>query len=105
MRKCSFLVVPSRSEGFGMVAVEGMACSKPVIATKVGGLEEIVIDGYNGLLVEKNNPNDLKEKILELINNEELRKTLGKNGKEFSKKFSWIKCAESFKNIYEDLSG
>ena len=105
MRKCSFLVVPSRSEGFGMVAVEGMACSKPVIATKVGGLEEIVIDGYNGLLAEKNNPNDLKEKILELINNEELRKTLGKNGKEFSKKFSWKKCAESVKNIYEDLSG
>jgi glycosyltransferase involved in cell wall biosynthesis len=105
MRKCSFLVVPSRSEGFGMVAVEGMACSKPVIATKVGGLEEIVIDGYNGLLVEKNNPNDLKEKILELINNEELRKTLGKNGKEFSKKFSWKKCAESVKNMYEDLSG
>ncbi|XRO75105.1 glycosyltransferase family 4 protein [Methanocaldococcus sp. 28A] len=104
MRKCSFLVVPSRSEGFGMVAVEAMACSKPVIATKVGGLKEIVINEYNGLLVEKNNPKSLKEKILELINNEDLRKTLGKNGKEFSKKFSWKKCAENVREIYEYIT-
>ena len=103
MRRCSFLIAPSRSEGFGMVAVEAMACSKPVIATKVGGLKEIVIDGYNGLLVEKNNPNDLREKILELINNEDLRKILGKNGREFSKKFSWEECAKNVKGIYEEV--
>ncbi|ACV23991.1 glycosyltransferase family 4 protein [Methanocaldococcus fervens] len=103
MRKCSFLVVPSRSEGFGMVAVEAMACSKPVIATNVGGLKEIVTDKYNGLLVEKNNPKNLKEKILELINDENLRKTLGKNGKEFSKNFSWKKCANNVREVYEEL--
>jgi len=103
MRRCSFLIAPSRSEGFGMVAVEAMACSKPVIATKVGGLKEIVIDGYNGLLVEKNNPNDLREKILELINNEDLRKILGKNGREFSKKFSWEECAKNVKGMYEEV--
>ena len=104
MRRCSFLIVPSRSEGFGMVAVEAMGCSKPVIATDVGGLREIVIDGYNGLLVERDNPKDLKDKILKLINNYELRQTLGRNGKEFSKKFSWKKCAESVKAIYEEVS-
>ena len=103
MRKCSFLVVPSRSEGFGMVAVEAMSCSKPVIATRVGGLEEIVIDKYNGLLAKKNDPKDLKEKILELIDNEELRKNLGENGKEFSKNFSWKKCAEKVKEVYDEL--
>ena len=104
MRRCSFLIVPSRSEGFGMVAVEAMSCSKPVIATDVGGLKEIVIDGYNGLLVEKDNPEDLKDKILKLIYDEDLRKTLGKNGEEFSKKFSWKRCAESVKAIYEEVS-
>jgi glycosyltransferase involved in cell wall biosynthesis len=103
MRRCSFLIVPSRSEGFGMVAVEAMGCSKPVIATDVGGLREIVIDGYNGLLVERDNPKDLKDKILKLINNYELRQTLGRNGKEFSKKFSWKKCAESVRAVYEEV--
>ena len=104
MRRCSFLIAPSRSEGFGMVAVEAMSCSKPVIATDVGGLREIVIDGYNGLLVERDNPKDLKDKILRLICDENLRKTLGKNGNEFSKKFSWKRCAESVKAIYEEVS-
>ena len=104
MGRCSFLIVPSRSEGFGMVAVEAMSCSKPVIATDVGGLREIVIDGYNGLLVERDNPKDLKDKILRLIYDENLRKSLGKNGEEFSKKFSWKRCAESVKAIYEDVS-
>ena len=86
-----------------MVAVEAMSCSKPVIATDVGGLREIVIDGYNGLLVERDNPKDLKDKILRLICDENLRKTLGKNGNEFSKKFSWKRCAESVKAIYEEV--
>ncbi|CAB3288579.1 Glycosyl transferase family protein [Methanocaldococcus lauensis] len=104
MRKCSFLVIPSRSEGFGLVAVEAMACSKPVIASDVGGLKEVVVDEYNGLLFKRENIIDLKEKIQKLIDDKDLRKTLGKNGEKFSKKFSWKKCAESVREIYENLS-
>ncbi|WP_456416815.1 glycosyltransferase family 4 protein [Methanocaldococcus sp.] len=104
MRKCSFLIVPSRSEGFGLVAVEAMACSKPVIASDVGGLKEVVIDGYNGLLFKKEDIIDLKEKIQKLIDDKDLRKTLGKNGEKFSKKFSWKKCAKDVKELYENLT-
>ncbi len=104
MRKCSFLIVPSRNEGFGLVAVEAMACSKPVIASDVGGLKEVVIDGYNGLLFKKEDIIDLKEKIQKLIDDKDLRKTLGKNGEKFSKKFSWKKCAKDVKELYENLT-
>jgi len=102
MRTCSFLIVPSRSEGFGMVAVEAMACSKPVIASNVGGLSEIIEDGVNGLLFEKENINDLREKITLLVNNREMRNNLGKEGKRFSKNFSWKKCAEEVLKLYYD---
>ena len=103
MRKCSFLIVPSRSEGFGLVAVEAMACSKPVVASDVGGLKEVVIDGYNGLLFKKEDIIDLKEKIQRLIDNENLRRTLGKNGEIFSRQFSWENCTKDVKELYESL--
>ena len=99
MGKCSFLIVPSRVEGFGLAALEAMACGKPVIAMNVGGLREIVIDGYNGFLV--NNLKELREKIKLLIEDESLRKELGKNAKKFSKKFSWDETAKKLREVYE----
>ncbi|ENN95978.1 group 1 glycosyl transferase [Methanocaldococcus villosus KIN24-T80] len=98
MRKCSFLIVPSRSEGFGLTAIEAMACGKPVVARNVGGLREIVINNYNGFLT-----NNLKEKIELLINDKNLRETLGKNAYKFSKKFSWEKTAEEVRKVYEEI--
>jgi glycosyltransferase involved in cell wall biosynthesis len=67
-RAADVVVVPSRSEGLGMAAVEALACGVPVIATGVGGLIEVVKDGVNGRIVEPNDPaavasalNDLRE--------------------------------------------
>ncbi|EHP84065.1 glycosyltransferase family 4 protein [Methanotorris formicicus] len=102
MRNCSFLVLPSISEGLGMVLLEAMACGKAVIATNVGGIGEIVKDGYNGFLVPPNNPKILKDKIKILINDKNLREKFGKNGKEFSKNFSWENVAKKVRSIYEE---
>jgi len=60
-------VLPSRTETFGMVVVEAMARMKRVIATKCGGPEEIITDGVNGYLVEKQNPEALAVKLKEII--------------------------------------
>ena len=63
MQESSVLVVPSRSEGLGMVALEAMTCGCPVIAFDVGGLKEIIINGKNGLLVPPENTEALAKAI------------------------------------------
>jgi glycosyltransferase involved in cell wall biosynthesis len=60
-------VLPSRTETFGMVVVEAMARMKRVVATKCGGPEEIITDGDDGFLVDKENPEDMSNKLEELI--------------------------------------
>ena len=62
-------ILPSRTETFGMVVVEAMARMKRVIATKCGGPEEIIKDGVNGYLVEKQSPQAMADKIVELLLN------------------------------------
>jgi len=62
-------VLPSRTETFGMVVVEAMARMKRVIATRCGGPEEIITDGVDGFLVEKENSEAMADKLEELINN------------------------------------
>jgi glycosyltransferase involved in cell wall biosynthesis len=103
VKRCSFLILPSLSEGLGMVLLEAMASGKAVIGTNVGGIPELIMDGYNGYLVEPNNPKILKEKIDILIKNNDLRKKFGVNGKIFSKKFSWKNVAKNVGEIYCEL--
>lgn len=72
-RAATICVVPSLWEGFGYVAAEAMACGKPVIASRVAGLGEIVVDGKSGVLFETGNANELAHAIVKVIQNRELR--------------------------------
>jgi glycosyltransferase involved in cell wall biosynthesis len=72
-------VLPSRTETFGMVVVEAMARMKRVIATKCGGPEEIITDGVDGFLVEKENPEAMADKLEELIKNPKNSKVIPGN--------------------------
>lgn len=60
--------------------LEYMAAAKPVIATRVGGNPELVRNEFNGLLVEKENVEDLKEALIKLLQDKEKRKMMGQNG-------------------------
>ncbi len=75
------LVHPSFSEGFGRAVLEAMAFGKPVIASRVGGLREIIKDGENGFLVEPGNERQIAEKISILIKNNELREAFQKKAR------------------------
>ncbi|NUM25108.1 MAG: glycosyltransferase family 4 protein [Candidatus Buchananbacteria bacterium] len=75
------VVLSSTSESFGKVLVEANACGKPVVSTATTGAKEIIQDGYNGFLVPIGNAKALAEKIVELLKNPELAKTMGENGK------------------------
>ncbi len=81
LRNANLAVVPSRWEGFGMVVLEAMAAGTPVVATKVGGIPEIIRHRENGFLV-KPESSSIAEGILELWNSPGLREEIRKNGRE-----------------------
>lgn len=78
---------------------EAQLMEKAVVATNVGGIPELMKDGETGYLIEKDNPEELFEKLSTLLNNLEKTKEMGKKGKEFvTKNFSWDKICNDFLN-------
>ena len=100
MASADVFVLPSLSEGFGMVVVEAMAMGLPVIASRVGGLPEIIKDCENGFLVEPRNPRDIAEKIILLLTNDDLRVYMSKRNTEEARKYSWEKIVEKLEKVY-----
>lgn len=95
-------VLPSWSEGFPMVILEAMAAACPVISTKVGAIPEVVVDGVTGILVEKQNPEQLADAIMRLIEDPELRLRMGQAGrKRFEEYYTFEKCAERLIKVFE----
>jgi glycosyltransferase involved in cell wall biosynthesis len=95
-------IVPSLSESFGNVALEAMACGKPVIASKVGGLTEIINEEV-GITVEPGCIKCLTQAILTLSKNEELRQELGRKAANHARKFSWDKTAQETLDVFKKL--
>jgi glycosyltransferase involved in cell wall biosynthesis len=86
------LVLPSiaQNEAFGMVLIEAMAASKPVIASNLPGVRSVVKDGYNGFITEPADTKDLVKKISLLQSNSDLRQQMGMNGRfEVEQKYNW----------------
>jgi rhamnosyl/mannosyltransferase len=81
---CDLFVLPSRtrSEAFGIVLLEAMARSKPVVATQVGGIPYVVREGETGILVPPFDPIPLAEAICQLLGDPELRHRMGQAGRE-----------------------
>lgn len=103
LEKSEVLVLPSKEEGFGLVLLEAMAAGVPVVAANVGGIPEIVADGQSGILVERENIEQLAEAIDRVLQAEELRKTLIENGFEKANGFTWEKMGGEIDGLYEDL--
>jgi glycosyltransferase involved in cell wall biosynthesis len=98
-------VLPSNIEGIGGILLDAMQFGLPVIATRVGGLPEIVRDGENGILVRPRSPDHLVEAIVRLHNSPGLRAAMGKRGREFVSGFTPAKMAERYLALYESVSG
>lgn len=76
------LLLPSDTESFGLVALEAMACEVPVVASKVGGLPEVISDGVEGFLVEAHNTERMAERSLLILGDESYRHNMGKLARE-----------------------
>ncbi len=94
---------PSRRESFGVSVLEAMSCGKAVIVSDVGGLAEIVEDGNNGLLVQLENVDELKNKMILLYENSILRNALGVAAREFVlEKYNWQSSVNiMLKKVYD----
>ena len=98
--RMDIVLMPSRSEGFGLTAIEAMAHGCVVVASDIGGLPEVVRDGVCGLLHRSEDVKDMAEKICSLIASPELYRSLQKNALQHVQKFSFQRYAELIHNLY-----
>jgi glycosyltransferase involved in cell wall biosynthesis len=93
-------------DSFGIPVVEAMASGAPVVATRSGGVVETVKDRETGFIVEKNDAYRMAQALLRLLENDALRESMGKAGRERALTcFSWDKVAEDMLKRYQRLSG
>jgi glycosyltransferase involved in cell wall biosynthesis len=104
MTQADLFVLPSLSESFGIVNIEAMASGLPIVTTNVGGLPEIVINGENGFVVEPKNPEAIAEKVILILNDENLKKKISENNQKKAKDYSWDGVIKNLIAIYESLS-
>lgn len=97
------VVVPSRYESFGMVALEAMACGAPVIASDVGGLSTLVRDGRTGFLVPYGDPAALADALWPLLEDDALRDAMGAQGVAVAEGYGWPAIAGRVERLYEQL--
>jgi glycosyltransferase involved in cell wall biosynthesis len=101
LERAAIVVVPSLGEGFGMVALEAMERGRPVIASAIGGLPEIVADGRTGLLVPPDDPAALADAIVELATDRARAAALGAAGRARAlEEFSQERCTDRIEELY-----
>ena len=99
------VLVPSRSESFGLVALEAEACATPVIAAAAGGLRYVVVDGETGFLVEGHDPRDYAARILRILADPGLATRLSAGAQRHATRFSWDATADDVRSVYRELVG
>ncbi|MEO8476033.1 MAG: D-inositol-3-phosphate glycosyltransferase [Actinomycetota bacterium] len=97
------VLVPSRSESFGLVALEASACATPVVAAAVGGLRYVVEDGKTGFLVEGHDPGDHAERLLEILRDPSLAAAMGSEAARQALRFTWDATTTELLSVYREL--
>lgn len=102
-KACKIVVIPSRWDCQPFALFDAAASGKPVIASRIGGLQDTVDDGKTGFLFESEDIKDLANKIITLLKDEKLREEMGKAAKEKIKQYEWSKIAEKTVEIYNEV--
>jgi N-acetyl-alpha-D-glucosaminyl L-malate synthase BshA len=97
-------LLPSELESFGLAALEAQACEVPVIATRIGGLPEVINDGESGFLSDVGDVEKMTKDTLQLLNDEELRRSFGERGRELAvQRYSTSKIIPQYIAFYEKI--
>jgi len=102
-RQCDALLCTSRAEGFGYVALEAMACGKPVIASRVGGLGEIVQDGHTGVLCNPGDVGQFVDACRRLAADDALCRNMGTHARRHAEQFSEAEAIEAYGAVIRAL--
>lgn len=101
---CDIFTLSSLHEGQGCTILEAMGCGKPIVATNVGGIPDSVITNYNGILVPPNNPKNMGDALLTLIEDGDLRSIMATNSRNRAvNKFDWNVIANQISKLYSEL--
>lgn len=93
LRRALFVCMPSRYEGWGIVAVEAAAAGKAVLGTRISGLVDAVREGETGLLVEPDSVAELESGMRRLLGDEAMRRSMGASGRAWARRFDWDRIA------------
>jgi len=97
-------LLPSELESFGLAALEAQACEAPVIATRIGGIPEVVTDGETGYLCEVGDVEKMSRDTLELLRHEDIRRAFGEKGREIAiERYSTSKIIPQYISYYESV--
>jgi glycosyltransferase involved in cell wall biosynthesis len=101
---CAVFACPSVYEPFGIINLEAMACERPVVASAVGGIPEVVVPGWTGLLVPPADPRALAEALTRVLRDRALARGMGRAGRRRAEDhFSWTSIAARTRRMYEEL--
>ena len=103
-RAADVVLVPSRSESFGLVALEAAACGTPVVAAAVGGLRTLVQDGETGFLVDSRDPAAYAERVRRILDDGELARGFSRQGVVLAGHYTWPVTAARLRRLYGDLT-
>ena len=95
----SIVLAEGRTEGMPVACLEAMAAGRPVIASRVGGLPEIIADGENGLLVEPGDPDKLRELLKLVLSDRFLQQRLALNGRRTALRLDWADVGIRFAEV------
>lgn len=106
-QKAMVVAVPSIYEPFGMTALEALACQRPVVASRVGGLKENIQPGVTGYLFEPKDELELAQWLMNLLANPDLRQRMGRAGRDhvLNEGYTWPQIARQFARSYESVIG
>lgn len=103
-RSADVVVVPSRSESFGLVALEAAACGIPVVAAAVGGLTTIVENGVTGTLIDGRDPVDYAKAIQAIVSDPVAAAAMGARAAVEARRYTWSMTAARLRRLYGDLT-
>lgn len=103
LNQLRLLVLPSYTEGLPNIMLEAMACGTPVLATPVGAIPDVIIDGKTGFIMENNSPECIAENVIRALNSPDLDR-IAEAGRRFvEENFSFEKTVENWKGILQNL--